>query len=910
MNQSLINTSNIMVLSIQIEYRTNWGEELRILGSTPELGNGDVAQACPLSTADGISWNLTQQIKELPSKSFEYNYYVFKDGKPVRKEWNLCPRTIIFNKNRTFYCTDVWKDMPPQEFFFTSAFTDCWLKRKYSAPERYNYKKSIIIKALSPRIGNNYALGIIGNQETLGNWNLSKSLKMNEYSFNRWEIELDASQISYPMEYKFVLYNLKEKRIAVWETSSNRILSDPKITENESIVISDCYAYFDLPDWKCAGTAIPVFSLRSKESFGIGDFNDLKKMIDWVKITGQKILQILPINDTTITHTWTDSYPYSSISIYAFHPLYISLKELGTLKDKAQILFFNKKQEEINYLETVDYESVSEIKWKYFREIFKQEGKKILASKSFEHYFADNKEWLQPYALFSVLRDEYHTANFHEWKILSKYNKKQAVELCKPKSKYYSEISLIYFLQYNLQKQLQDASDYAKEKGIVLKGDIPIGINRNSCEAWTEPHYFNFNGQAGAPPDDFSVNGQNWGFPTYNWDEMEKDGYQWWMKRFQKMSQYFQAYRIDHILGFFRIWEIPRNAVHGLLGQFSPSLPLSKEEIEYNGLYFQEDLFTKPYIREYFLKDLFGPHTEEVKHSFLNNTNQYECFEMKPNFDTQKKVEAYFETKTDADSIWIRDGLYALISDVLFIRDHKDPYLYHPRISVQFDYVYQSLSQPDKEAFNRIYDNYYYHRHNDFWANQAMKKLPKLVQSTRMLVCGEDLGMIPPCVEWIMNQLQILSLEIQRMSKIPMQEFGWPGDYPRRSVCTVSSHDTSTLRGWWREDKDRTQRYYSNVLKREGQAPEDATEDICTQVIKEHLYSKSALCILTFQDWLSIDKNWRNSNIEGERINVPANPKHYWRYRMHLTLEDMMKADDINQKIRELIKKTDRDSEF
>ena len=111
---------------------------------------------------------------------------------------------------------------------------------------------------------------------------------------------------------------------------------------------------------------------------------------------------------------------------------------------------------------------------------------------------------------------------------------------------------------------------------IVLKGDIPIGNQpQTALEAWTEPHYFNLDGQAGAPPDDFSINGQNWGFPTYNWDVMEKDGYRWWMKRFQKMAEYFDAYRIDHILGFFRIWEIPMHAVHGLLGQFDPSLPMS-----------------------------------------------------------------------------------------------------------------------------------------------------------------------------------------------------------------------------------------------------------------------------------------------------------------------------------------------
>jgi 4-alpha-glucanotransferase len=372
------------------------------------------------------------------------------------------------------------------------------------------------------------------------------------------------------------------------------------------------------------------------------------------------------------------------------------------------------------------------------------------------------------------------------------------------------------------------------------------------------------------------------------------------------MSEYFDAYRIDHILGFFRIWEIPLDAVHGLLGQFVPSLPMSREEIESYGLYFNEDLFLKPYIHEGFLQQVFGPHTDYVKDTFIRSTNQWEIYEMRPEFDTQKKVEVFFKDKTDADSIWILDGLYALISDVLFIRDRKIKNMYHPRIGVQFDFIYQTLSEQDKAAFNNLYDNYYYKRHNHFWQEQAMKKLPQLTQSTRMLVCGEDLGMIPDCVPWVMNELQILSLEIQRMPKSRSLDFGLVGEYPYRSVCTISTHDMSTLRGWWKEDLQQTQRYYNNILGHYGTVPETASGNICEEVIKQHLYSNSILCILSFQDWLSMSEEWRNPNIEAERINIPANPRHYWRYRMHITLEDLMQAESINTKIRELIVLTGR----
>ncbi len=606
-----------------------------------------------------------------------------------------------------------------------------------------------------------------------------------------------------------------------------------------------------------------------------------------------------------MTHAWTDSYPYNSISIYAFHPMYADIKQMGTLKDKSAAAKFNKKQKELNGLPAMDYEAVNQTKWEYFRLIFKQEGEKVLASREFGEFFNANKEWLQPYAVFSYLRDAFQTPNFREWPRHSVYNAQDIEKMCRPESVDYPHIALYYYIQFHLHLQLVAATKYAREHGVVLKGDIPIGISRNSVEAWTEPYYFNLNGQAGAPPDDFSVNGQNWGFPTYNWDVMEKDGYRWWMKRFQKMSEYFDAYRIDHILGFFRIWEIPMHAVHGLLGQFIPSIPMSREEIESYGLPFREE-YLIPYIHESFLGQVFGPHTDYVKQTFLLPAETPGIYHMKPEFTTQREVESFFEGKNDENSLWIRDGLYTLISDVLFVPDTKERDKYHPRIGIQRDFIFRSLNEQEQNAFNRLYDQYYYHRHNEFWRQQAMKKLPQLTQSTRMLVCGEDLGMIPDCVSSVMNDLRILSLEIQRMPKNPMHEFGYLNEYPYRSVCTISTHDMSTLRGWWEEDYLQTQRYYNTMLGHYGTAPTVATPELCEEVVRNHLKSNSILCILSLQDWLSIDGKWRNPNVQEERINVPANPRNYWRYRMHLTLEQLMKAEELNDKIRELIKYTGR----
>lgn len=638
----------------------------------------------------------------------------------------------------------------------------------------------------------------------------------------------------------------------------------------------------------------------------MGDFGDLKMLIDWAYQTKQKAIQILPINDTTLTGKWTDSYPYNSISIYAFHPMYIDLRQLPGLKDLKAAATFEKERIKVNSFSMMDYEMATRLKLNYLHQIYQQEGKKTLSSEDFLDFFRRNEEWLRPYAAFCYLRDLYGTPDFNQWPAYSTYQADKVAQLCTSGHKAYPQIAFYYYLQYLLHVQLLAASTYARQRGILLKGDIPIGISRTSVEAWVEPHYFHLNGQAGAPPDDFSVNGQNWGFPTYNWEVMEKDNYRWWRRRFSKMAEYFTAYRIDHILGFFRIWEIPDHSVHGLLGQFSPSLPLSTDEIKSFGLNFQPEFMTRPFIDDEVLEKLFGTKSDMVRKTFVEPTSKGH-YAMRPEFDTQRKVEAWFNNrKQDEEDATLKEGLYSLISDVLFIPDHHDPEKYHPRIAVQHDFVFQQLSSKEQEAFNHLYNHYYYQRHNEFWYQEAMKKLPVLTQSTPMLVCGEDLGMVPECVPWVMKQLQILSLEIQRMPKEMNEEFGHTENYPFLSVCTIGTHDMSTLRGWWEEDPARTERFYHTEMHHMGKAPLPAPGWLCKDIVYNHLKSPSLLCILAWQDWMSIDERLRNPDVEAERINVPAHPRHYWRWRMHLTLEELLKQDELNQTIRELIEESDR----
>lgn len=890
-----------MTVQFNIEYKAMFGEQIVVNIQTEE---GELK--LPLETTDGERWACDWCV-ESPEKSYTYYYSVEREGRAVKTEWLMIKHQLEVNAKKAAVYTlyDHWKAMPEDAFLYSSAFTDCINHQvpQVMKPETGSKIVRLIVRA--PQLRDGERLGVLGADKALGAWDVQKILPMTQHTYNEWVADIDATHLEGShLEFKFVAFR-NAKNELLWENSMNRTVDLPEMKAGELVSYELDQASFALYNRKLAGTQVPVFSLRTRKSAGIGDFGDLKTMIDFVASTGQKVLQLLPINDTTITHTWTDSYPYSCISVFAIHPQYADLHALPELKDAKARAEAEKTRAELNALDKIDYEKVNDFKINYLRQIFNQEGEKMMKTAEYKAFFQDTELWLVPYAQYSYLRDKNGTADFNQWPDHQVWDEAERKALADPKTAAYKNVAFFYFVQFVLDRQMQEAHEHAKAKGVILKGDIPIGVNRNGCDVWTEPKYFNLNGQAGAPPDDFSANGQNWGFPTYNWFEMLKDGCQWWNRRFKNMARYFDAYRIDHVLGFFRIWEIPVHSVHGLLGQFAPALAMSREEIESYGLHFQEDRFTRPFITDWVLDRMFHERAGEVKEKYLDRLDD-ERYQMKPEVDTQRKVEALFADATDEKELWLRDGLYALISDVLFVRDHTNPGVFHPRISAQLDFIYESLYDNDKAAFNRLYNDYFYRRNNQFWYQEAMKKLPKLVQATRMLVCAEDLGMVPDCVPWVMDELKILSLELQSMPKDPSVKFGHLSRNPYRSVCTISSHDMPTLRMWWDENVQRTQEYYNTMLYRQGPAPHPLPGWLASDIISRHLTSPSMLCILSIQDWLATDEALRLPDADAERINIPANPKHYWRYRMHLNIEDLAADKRFVQSITEMISQSGR----
>ena len=909
-----------MNLNFNINYDTIFGEELvlNIIHHGKNHDKDSVSQY-RMGTIDGHHWNYQMNAKK-ECDSIDYFYSIDNSGTEKRHEWTTITHRLELNarKANTYHIYDRWIALPEDSYLYSSAFTDCINRRSLTTLKESQSSKVVRLVVRAPQLKSNQRLVVTGADDVLGAWTIDKGLKMTEHNNNEWVVDINADSLSgNKIEFKFAAIDANNKKDAIWETCMNRTVEVAHLADGDISVYDLDQAFFPICNTKVAGTLVPVFSLRSKSSFGIGDFGDLKKMIDFVSQTGQRVLQILPINDTTITHTWTDSYPYSCISIFAIHPQYVDLNQLPAIADKAEAKKYEALRIKLNALSQIDYEAVNNAKTEYLKIIFEQEGKRIMASAEYKAFFEESQSWLVPYGHYCMLRDKNGTADFTKWEGNETWNEDDREKLTNPRTALYKEVAFYYFVQFILSSQMKAAHDYARSKHVILKGDIPIGVNRYSCDVWMEPKYFNLNSQAGAPPDDFSVNGQNWGFPTYNWDEMLKDDCIWWVRRFQNMSKFFDAYRIDHVLGFFRIWDIPIDSVHGLLGQFSPSLAMTREEIEAYGLKFQEEHFTRPFITDWILDRIFHERAEEVRRRYLVHAHD-DVYNLKPEYDTQRKIEAAFEAehqamvakKADQAALQahnnLRDGLYALVSNVLFIRDRKDANKFHPRISAQLDFTYEALYDCDKAVFNRLYNDYYYHRNNQFWYREAMKKLPKLVQATRMLVCAEDLGMVPDCVPWVMDELKILSLELQSMPKDPTVRFGHLSRNPYRSVCTISSHDMPTLRQWWDENIERTQSYYNTMLYRSGGAPHPLPGWLARDIIYRHLASPSMLCVLSIQDWLAISERLRLADQNAERINIPANPKHYWRYRMHLNIEDLISDQEFTGEISGMLAESGR----
>jgi len=873
-----------MKLYFNVAYRAKTGENLQLAIS--ENGNASKVHAM-FYTEDGF-WKCEI---DYFSKSISYYYQLVDDKNNVVRQEFVSHELGFPHNYKEFLIFDQWNNKNFPENYLNNKILHNKLNKFVPKKLSVLKKHSHLFRIEAPVYNPNWEIVLSGNAESLGNWDYNKAVHLSQTNFGIWETSVEISE-NQLIQYKYAIFDKVAGKVIDVESGEDRY-TIPNLQKDVLQICADHYFKFkSYQMYHDAGVAVPVFSLRSENGFGVGEFSDLKKLADWANETSLGIIQILPINDTTANYSWTDSYPYAAVSVYALHPQYISIQNLDYKLPKDLVKEFEAEKSELNSLNLIDYEKMISAKWKYLKTVFNLEKEKIYKDRNFKKFIKDNETWLLPYAAFCVLRDKYKTPNFNDWKTHKKYIAGKITPFFSAKSKDYDASMLHAWVQFQLHQQLKDAVDYIHSLGVSLKGDLPIGIYRHSVEAWTEPELFGMDFQAGAPPDQFTELGQNWEFPTYNWDAMKADDFQWWKNRFKALEQYFDAMRIDHILGFFRIWRMPISATQGILGYFYPAIPVVPEEFKARHIPFDFERYCKPFINDMILWNYFGDQSSKAL-EFLNN-NLDGTYSFKEEFDTQRKLADYFKKKPAG---FIEEKLITLCANVLFLTEEKDGQtVYHPRFNAFKSESYQYLSDWEKKSIYELYQDYFFKRQDFMWKEKAMEKLPVILNATKMLICGEDLGMVPDCVPEVMDELAIVALKVQRMpsEQIPFYN---PKNAGYMNVVTASSHDSSTLRKWWKEDPQLTQQYFNQQLMQYGRVSENLEPHLAEIIMKQHLYNDAMLSIFPIQEFFATDEKLTNLNVDDERINNPAVFPHYWRYRMHLNVEDLTKNTSFNQKI-------------
>eukprot|EP00033_Pygsuia_biforma_P000360 GCRY01000433.1.p1 GENE.GCRY01000433.1~~GCRY01000433.1.p1 ORF type:complete len:939 (+),score=245.39 GCRY01000433.1:181-2997(+) len=928
---------NIEVL-FRIQYTIhNKDQGIVVCGNHPLLGDWNPYNTLPLHRAFGNElWeaSITIPRSTIPKEGLQYKYVTMTNGHEERweRDANHSISEAILSAHSRIELNDSWNPNRPVEerVQLTKAFYGAVHSRPISTPKPVETKPDSFLahfQVSAPWVPSSYKMFLTGDIDELGHWKIEHSPQMNDQDFPSWNLDIALRQNVTSFQYKYVI--MRKDESLIWETTP-RWFTAPSLSSKDlsKLFVNKNDGRFCIPPhsekiaFKGAGVIVPVFSLRSEKNCGVGEFLDLIPFVDWANIAGMKLIQTLPVTDSTIRGDWIDSYPYSPASVFALHPLYMNLPAISKKLPQALLEDIKNVSTRLSAEPLVDYEAVMQAKMKFLQEIYDIVGNTTLNLDDFKEWKAQNAKWLIPYGVFCALRNKHKTWKIKQWPADDSNLPREKIESLASSlndEKGRLAVNFVYFIQYHLHLQLKQASDYAASHGVVLKGDIPIGVDPNGCDAWSFPNLFRPNTQTGAPPDDFSANGQNWGFPTYNWAEMAKDGFGWWRERLSHMSQYFHAFRVDHVLGFFRIWELPAHTVGGMLGHFHPSIPVTRDWLNsVSPAMWDIERLTKPYIREHVLQELLGHNPEllsQLKGIFLDSFYPG-CYDFKPEFTTEMAVQEYLDEGHFPDwanlilseKVTVLSVCFELLRNVVLIVDPNNSEHFYPRFGMAKTSSFRELPPEHRHEAYRMHQWYFYGEQQDnMWRENARAKLDLLVEATDMLCCAEDLGMIPASVAQSLIDHDILGLRVQRMPKDPHLEFDLPHHYPYLSIATPSTHDSSSIRGWWEEDAAVTQRYYNQVLHWGGVAPSYATPEVCEAVIQQHLHSPAMWTVLLIQDYFSLENALRSEFPDSEQINVPAIKYHYWRYKMTTTVENLLDMHvGVAHRLHRLIKDSGR----
>lgn len=636
-----------------------------------------------------------------------------------------------------------------------------------------------------------------------------------------------------------------------------------------------------------SGVAVPLFSLHSKDSVGIGEFLDLIPFGAWVKKCGLNVIQILPVNDTGY-----ESSPYSARSAFALNPAFIRLQSIrGADAFASDIEALQKKYAGDS---KVHYSDIAREKREILRKIFDANYTQLNRNLALSKWIEVNP-WVKPYAVYAMLKEKNGEASWRSWSedqdptdlriaALARRSRKDTLFQC--------------WMQFEAEAQFKVASNKLTEMGVRIKGDIPILINEDSADVWCNRKYFSLDDRAGAPPDMYSYSGQNWGFPTYRWDVLEQEDFKWWRERLAQASKFYHAYRIDHVLGFFRIWAIPQNQRTGILGHFSPAIPISLSTLTSAGFMKETVEYLKnPNMSKDQLRAFLGDATEACVSKYfelLPGTN--DRYILKPEFNCESAV---LDT---AEEQWVKDGLLKVLWNRIFVPGTPDgeyyPYWYW--------YNTQVLGTLPPNEQKKISDILHENEaaQDGLWYENGKKLLTVLAKGTDMVVCAEDLGAVPHCVPRVLSELDINSLRVERWARnwdAPGQPYYEVSEYPRLSVATTSVHDSSTILGLWQEDGFDRNFFWKNHLHMQSDAPQTLSPDQVEVVIRNIFNANSLFVIPSIQDYLALSSAWTPKDPGEERVNTPGTVgPHNWAYKLPCSLEELEANTALSAKIAKL----------
>jgi len=638
---------------------------------------------------------------------------------------------------------------------------------------------------------------------------------------------------------------------------------------------------FPILDHPVTGTAVPLSSLRSRHGGGIGEFPDLALLGAWCRDAGLAVVQLLPINDTGY-----ESSPYSALSAFALHPVYLRLADLpgyGVIEEKAKAL-----AAELNARVHVDHTRVWAGKQSLLHQLFDH----VTLSEAEAEAWIATHSWGRVYAVFWALRERYARAGWQSWPEHRQVDAKTIARLWKELG---PEARFPIWLQIQAEAQLGAAVATLESFGVALKGDIPILLNEDSADVWAHPEYFDLSLRAGAPPDGMNPEGQNWGFPVYRWDNLAKDGYRWWKDRLGHAARFYQAYRIDHVLGFFRLWATPAENHTAQLGLYQPAPRLTEEALRRLG--FDDGRLvwmSEPHVFGLELRERLGAEAEAAADASLTKIGAEDLYRFRPAIRGEKDLTAL------ALSDHAKGVLIHSFRNRTLLRQADGSFV--PTAQYYATRAYDSLNQDERWSFEHLIQEVHEQVQQE-WEDQGRRLLGFMKESTSMLVCAEDLGSIPDCVPRVLGELGILGLKICRWARdwnAPGQPYFRVVDYPELSVCTPSVHDTSTLRQWWDEEKD-----HRGFLAALGLDPsrDDGpyTPDQAAKVLAALMTTRSRLCVVALQDWFGLDEGLKTDDPAAERVNTPGTVGlTNWAWRMKPYLEDLLARSAFTAQVRGL----------